>query len=277
LIAVEERLPFLRAIAANPADDLPRLVFADFLDETGEPDSVARAHFIRAQIALAQLPEGSPEYREAQALQERLLWMYGDDWIWDLPEHLHRGSLPAWRRGFIEFVRMPWYTFAGDAELFDSVPITRVQIIELRMSRGTSAPALAPIPHARRITHLRLGPAANSIRLASILAAAVGRGPSDSLVETRNFTALTHLDLSENIIAGAALVEFLFRFEQASFAPTLKLLDLSRVQGLDDAVGNALATARGLESLDRLILKRTELSEPVRAMILRRCGDRVYF
>jgi uncharacterized protein (TIGR02996 family) len=38
---------FVAAIAAAPADDLPRLVFADWLDEHGEPD---RAEFIRTQI-----------------------------------------------------------------------------------------------------------------------------------------------------------------------------------------------------------------------------------
>ncbi len=44
-----------------------------------------------------------------------------------------------------------------------------------------------------------------------------------------------------------------------------------------DAVGNALATARGPESLDRLLLKRSDLSEPVRAMLRRRFGERVVF
>lgn len=39
-----EQLQFLAAIRAQPADDLPRLVYADFLEETGDE---ARAHFIR--------------------------------------------------------------------------------------------------------------------------------------------------------------------------------------------------------------------------------------
>jgi uncharacterized protein (TIGR02996 family) len=42
-----DRDSFIAAIAANPADDLPRLVFADWLDENGEPE---RAAFIRAQV-----------------------------------------------------------------------------------------------------------------------------------------------------------------------------------------------------------------------------------
>ena len=41
---------FLAAIIANPDDDLPRLVFADWLDEH---DDSLRAEFIRGQCALA--------------------------------------------------------------------------------------------------------------------------------------------------------------------------------------------------------------------------------
>jgi uncharacterized protein (TIGR02996 family) len=43
---------FLRAIIAEPDDDLPRLIFADFLDERGEGE---RAEFIRVQCELATL------------------------------------------------------------------------------------------------------------------------------------------------------------------------------------------------------------------------------
>ena len=47
---------FVAAVAANPADDLPRLVFADWLDENGDP---ARAAFIRDHVALAKLRPGT--------------------------------------------------------------------------------------------------------------------------------------------------------------------------------------------------------------------------
>ena len=47
----------LAAVLAHPEDDTPRLLLADHLDEIGEHD---RAEFIRAQVALARLPE--PEY-----------------------------------------------------------------------------------------------------------------------------------------------------------------------------------------------------------------------
>lgn len=51
---------FVAAIAANPADDLPRLVFADWLDENGDP---ARAGFIRDHVRLAKARPGTDEYK----------------------------------------------------------------------------------------------------------------------------------------------------------------------------------------------------------------------
>jgi len=42
------REAFLAAIHAAPDDDLPRIVFADWLDENGEPE---RAAFVRRHVA----------------------------------------------------------------------------------------------------------------------------------------------------------------------------------------------------------------------------------
>jgi uncharacterized protein (TIGR02996 family) len=53
----------LRAILAAPADDTPRLVYADYLEEHGDP---ARAAFIRTQIALARVPEYDPVWAAAR-------------------------------------------------------------------------------------------------------------------------------------------------------------------------------------------------------------------
>jgi uncharacterized protein (TIGR02996 family) len=37
---------FVRDVAANPEDDAPRLIFADWLEDNGDPD---RAEFVRLQ------------------------------------------------------------------------------------------------------------------------------------------------------------------------------------------------------------------------------------
>ena len=49
---MSDHAAFLNAVLERPDDDLPRLVYADYLDETGEPN---RAEFIRVQIELARL------------------------------------------------------------------------------------------------------------------------------------------------------------------------------------------------------------------------------
>ncbi len=49
---IEEAL--LAAVLADPGDDAPRLVYADWLDEHGEPE---RAEFIRVQIDLDRMAE----------------------------------------------------------------------------------------------------------------------------------------------------------------------------------------------------------------------------
>ena len=47
---------FLRAISAAPDDAAPRLVYADWLDERGDP----RAEFVRVQVRLRDLPPTDP-------------------------------------------------------------------------------------------------------------------------------------------------------------------------------------------------------------------------
>ena len=47
---------FILAIHAAPHDAAPRLVYADWLDERGDP----RGEFIRVQVAVARMSPGDP-------------------------------------------------------------------------------------------------------------------------------------------------------------------------------------------------------------------------
>jgi uncharacterized protein (TIGR02996 family) len=115
------------AVLSQPADDAPRLVYADWLDEHGVP---IRANFIRVQCALASLegrpaPSASlPSYRELerkcwQAKDEEEEWILPDgaDELFPagrheaIPQDFHpkaraRNVLPVivWRRGFIHSI-----------------------------------------------------------------------------------------------------------------------------------------------------------------------------
>jgi uncharacterized protein (TIGR02996 family) len=60
---------FIEAIRDAPDDDTPRLIYADWLEEHGDP----HGEFIRVQCELANLPEGDPR-RSALTERERELW-----------------------------------------------------------------------------------------------------------------------------------------------------------------------------------------------------------
>jgi uncharacterized protein (TIGR02996 family) len=88
---MSDEAAFLSAIRSNPDDDLPRLVYADWLDETGDP---ARAEFIRTQIELAKLPDHDPRYRGLEDREHEAGWFVERTGVreWE------------WRRGFLRQV-----------------------------------------------------------------------------------------------------------------------------------------------------------------------------
>ena len=113
---------FLAAIIAEPDDDTPRLVAADFLEENGAAD---RAAFIRIQIALVngqRPPQGHrpvdccpPEAEELKRRERAYLDLrstYAPVWAAEECAELVRGAPSTgagadrlvWRRGFVERV-----------------------------------------------------------------------------------------------------------------------------------------------------------------------------
>ena len=63
---------FLGAIRERPDDDGPRLRCADWLDEQGGPADVARAEWIRIEVALARTPTIDPRWSALSELKGRL-------------------------------------------------------------------------------------------------------------------------------------------------------------------------------------------------------------
>jgi uncharacterized protein (TIGR02996 family) len=89
---------FLQAVLANPNDDGVRLIYADFLEEHGQPE---RAEFIRLQCTLAKLPYADPRRPALQARELELLRLHQEAWLGPL-----RPLLTHWtfRRGFLDGV-----------------------------------------------------------------------------------------------------------------------------------------------------------------------------
>lgn len=144
---------FIAAIIANPADDLPRLVYADWLDDRGDP----RGEFIRVQVELAGLEvvadqfrvidilrDGyGPTLRRRDALRRRereLFHAASGGWIEAMPRCTYnlvdtmstspRGD--PWfvvRRGFPEHLAASWEQFARYAdELRAATPLRKVRL-----------------------------------------------------------------------------------------------------------------------------------------------------
>src|SRR5262245_61996101 len=84
--------PFLATILDDPASDVARLVYADWLEEQGDP----RAEFIRVQIEMAQLLDNDSRRESLSDRELRLLARHGDLW---------RAEIPEWARDPCEFVR----------------------------------------------------------------------------------------------------------------------------------------------------------------------------
>ena len=97
----------LAAIAASPGDDLPRLVYADWLDDHGDRLGAMRAKFIRLQIARAR--EGlTATPTDAEAL---LVKLCGRKWHPHWPAGWHK--VIEYDRGFQYHVALPHEQAAG--------------------------------------------------------------------------------------------------------------------------------------------------------------------
>src|SRR5690349_17506264 len=91
-----DRDALLKAILADPDDDIARLVYADCLEENGDPD---RAAFIRLQVEASQADPLSPHGRRLAAKADLLLRRHQQAWTRHLGGPL---SMPVFARGFVE-------------------------------------------------------------------------------------------------------------------------------------------------------------------------------
>ncbi|VTU01083.1 Uncharacterized protein OS=Rickettsia bellii (strain RML369-C) GN=RBE_0110 PE=4 SV=1: LRR_6: LRR_6: LRR_6 [Gemmataceae bacterium] len=73
-----EREALLAAVCKAPADDTPRLVFADWLDETGDPADAKRAAYIRAAVAQWRLEDAGTPAALVHAFLDDRRFLSGD-------------------------------------------------------------------------------------------------------------------------------------------------------------------------------------------------------
>ncbi len=239
---------FLRAIIENPDDDTPRLVYADWLDENGDPE---RAEFIRVQIAMER-DRDEPHVRQARAAREReLLNRCGRTWV--PPAAGPAGT--AFRRGFVERIHTEARTFVAEAdELFRRFPVRHVQLFwgaDPPHERARLMQTVAGIPHLARLRSLDLDDGyigSDGIRALAVCehlgglesldlqGCHVGERGVRALVEAPWFANLTFLDLCNNDVNAAAAHALAVGLDALDRAGRLRLRELP-------LYGNPLRTA----------------------------------
>ena len=131
---------FLQRIRAYPDDDAQRLIFADWLDEEGDP----RGRFIRVQLALAEIDEHDPARKELLTQERELLSAHRAEW-----EAPFRGLATGcvFRRGFVDEAKVLAREFARHAhEIFAAAPVRHIHLLDV----GDSLPTVMQNPYLDR-------------------------------------------------------------------------------------------------------------------------------
>lgn len=136
---------FLQSVLDHPDDDTPRLVFADWLEEQGNP----RGTFIRIQCERAKLTRHDPKWRELLAQESALLRVFESDWSKPMLRCVDRIE---YRRGFIEHIHVTEDRFLKRANrIFQLAPVRSV-----RLERVSRLDDVAECPWLSRVTDLDL-------------------------------------------------------------------------------------------------------------------------
>jgi uncharacterized protein (TIGR02996 family) len=219
---------FLQAVRDDPDDDLPRLVYADWLEDQGEAD---RAELIRLQIALSRGGQERAARLEMLRRLRDLIVRHRHAWLgplveWD-PEVL-------FERGLVGQVNLRADTFLKEADAsLARHPAYHVRLV--RLSDGL-LDALAALPRL------------SSVVVLDLCHNHLGDHGVARLLASPHLTGLRHLILSGNEVQdeGAAALA-------RSCLPRLTRLDLSNNR-VGDEGARALACSGQLGALSSLVL-----------------------
>lgn len=223
---------WLTAICANPADDHPREVYADWLEERGDP----RGRFIHVQCQLERHPTPQLE-AEARALLEEheATW---NQRVHAFFEHAH------WTRGFVTAVHAHAGRFAkGASAVFETHPLLERFVFSETIS-AAQVRELAACPEFARFKALDTGGTNYFSRLELL----------QQLLDSPHCPALRWLRIAFHRPgrgAGVAVARALAG--QPRFHDALEFLELQG-QGLGVSVDDTFeVTHHGTEALDVLL------------------------
>lgn len=270
---------FFEEIIANPHDDIPRLVYADWLEERGDP----RGEFIRLQIELADASLDPDQRRELQIREADLLDEYQTEWTGPIADLVTRN---AFARGFVEFIVVEVNEFVERAEeLFRLAPIRSVLLNCHRIAGYINQPeptGLLECEYLERLSGLALTGVMNDDSIVRRLflrrqfpylerLILSGTGVSDETVQliadTSSLTNLKVLDLSDNRLRNASAIAL----AQSQYITRLETLMLSgnqiRLMG-----ARALAKSENFRNLKHLDFRSNPYDQKVTNVLRERFG-----
>jgi uncharacterized protein (TIGR02996 family) len=149
---------FLADILAHPADEAPRLIYADWLEDHGDEVDIARAELIRVQIELAKLRQSQPHLEgprhwALQAREGQLLAAYQSEWT---AENGAPARAEEYHRGFVDTVTLSPEDFLEHADdLFRRIPLEYVRLVHVK-DLEKNLEAFTRSRHLTRLAGLRL-------------------------------------------------------------------------------------------------------------------------
>lgn len=243
----------LRAIADHPWDETPRLLYADWLDDAGQPE---RAEFVRVQVGLDRFAAGDPARRPLVVRHLHFLKEFVPGWRAELPR-LPGVEWGDFCRGLVEEVQVAdERALTEHAAAIFAEPAVHV----VRLARLVNGRRLAGVPELARVRWLRLISYRHPAREESVR----------ELLRSPHLARLKALELDGNEAADRVAADL----ADGRF-PELGELWLGQNR-ITDAGGRALADGPGLDRLHRLDLSNNRIDDPgVRAALVRRFGSAV--
>jgi uncharacterized protein (TIGR02996 family) len=237
---------FVQAVCEAPYDDAPRLVFADWLEDNGQPE---RGEFIRSQCRRAAMDPDDDGYEDLRQREDQLLAQHARKWGKAALKFTKRIE---WRRGFVDGMTMAAAKFVECAQaIFAATPLTSLRLVQARA--GWDALVASPALGRLRVLEVYF----QSLGVARTLALAncqylshlhelnyglnKARRAVEDLLRSPHLRNLHRLRLNKNE-TGDAVADWL---AQTGPRPSLRLLDLA---------GNGITAdgARRLASIDWL-------------------------
>ncbi len=297
-----EQATFLRSILASPDDKKARRIYADLLQDQGDP----RGEFIALQCARAELADDDPSAGELEAASAALLKQHKKAWT---AFGDNKGARWEYRRGFVEKLSIDAKDLVANAAvIFAAEPIEELNVWKIdesptKLGGSRLAPILAlPLQRIKRLSLARcalseqdFAALARATTLGGVELLDLTNGGSEEiriapLAEATSLPKLRELKLSGSMI-GDAQMGILARSQtlrptrliaqrndlgeagaraiaNAVWAPQLVHLDLSSNEMIRDEGLEALATSTRLSALETLVLSYVGLHERAVAIVL---------